>query len=274
LPEIYAFPRTVTDLSECYFYHTIDLPNYGLLKGEWDLRSGVDDYLGRLAFQNKRVLEIGTASGFLCFEMERRGAEMVAYDLSENDAWDVVPYGGKISIYNAHERKERIRQINNAWWLTHRLHNSQARMVYGRVYDLPVEIGEVDIITFGSILLHLRDPFLALQRAAVLARESIVVTEALPVSHRTRVLAPLRWLARLDVRLATYLVPEINFLPDPATSEPRDTWWNLAPNLIERFLKILGFQNTCISSHHQIHHYGENLQNTRKRAMYTVVGHK
>src|SRR5438046_10691371 len=88
---IYAEPRTVTDLEDCYFYHSMEIPGYGLVEGPWDLRGGVDDYLGGVDLRDKRVLEIGTASGFLCFTMEGRGAEGVASDLSDDHSWDVGP---------------------------------------------------------------------------------------------------------------------------------------------------------------------------------------
>ena len=87
---VYAEPRTVTDLEECYFYHSMEIPGYGLVEGPWDLRGGVDDYLGGVDLRDKRVLEIGTASGFLCFTMEGRGAEVVASDLSDDHSWDVI----------------------------------------------------------------------------------------------------------------------------------------------------------------------------------------
>jgi predicted nicotinamide N-methyase len=38
----------------------------------------VDPYLGNFDFVGKRVLDVGAASGFLTFEMEKRGAEVVA----------------------------------------------------------------------------------------------------------------------------------------------------------------------------------------------------
>src|SRR5262249_47083940 len=63
----YASPRTVTDLADCYFYHTLELPGYGLVEGEWDLRAGAEAYLGGVDFRGRRVLEVGPASGFLCF---------------------------------------------------------------------------------------------------------------------------------------------------------------------------------------------------------------
>ena len=88
---IYATPRMVTDVTECYFYHVMDLPGYGRVGGEWDLRDVAQEYLGCVDYSGKRVLEVGTASGFLCFFLEGQGAEVVAYDLSEDQLWDVVP---------------------------------------------------------------------------------------------------------------------------------------------------------------------------------------
>jgi 2-polyprenyl-3-methyl-5-hydroxy-6-metoxy-1,4-benzoquinol methylase len=87
----YASPRVVTDLADCIFYHSMDLPEHGTVHGLVDLRGGVDEYLGGVDLHGKRVLEMGTADGFLCFEMERRGADVVAYDLSEAQHWDFVP---------------------------------------------------------------------------------------------------------------------------------------------------------------------------------------
>jgi hypothetical protein len=70
--KIFAAPEKVEDVADCYFYHTMELPGYGVINGDWDLRHGVDDYLGNVTFAGKRVLEIGPASGFLAFEMEKR----------------------------------------------------------------------------------------------------------------------------------------------------------------------------------------------------------
>jgi len=45
--KIFAVPQKVEDVADCYFYHTVELPGYGVITGDWDLRHGVDDYLGR-----------------------------------------------------------------------------------------------------------------------------------------------------------------------------------------------------------------------------------
>ncbi len=48
--EIFAEPLKVDDVADCYFYHTMELPGHGVINGEWDLRAGVDDYLGKVEF--------------------------------------------------------------------------------------------------------------------------------------------------------------------------------------------------------------------------------
>jgi hypothetical protein len=91
---LYASPPAIENLADCYFYHSTDIPGHGFVRGEWDLRPGIDAYLGHFDFRGKRVLDIGAASGFLSFHMEKRGADVVSYDLSEKGAWDIVPFSG------------------------------------------------------------------------------------------------------------------------------------------------------------------------------------
>jgi len=71
---IWAQPRDITDLEDCYFYHTMDIPGFGTVEGEWDLRGKERAYLGNVELAGKRVLELGTASGHLCFSMEKMGS--------------------------------------------------------------------------------------------------------------------------------------------------------------------------------------------------------
>src|ERR1041384_3022401 len=91
---LFSSSRHVTDISDCYFYHVMNLPGYGEVGGEWDLRGGEEFYLGRVSFEGKRVLELGTASGHLCRYMERQGAEVIGFDLSIDRFWDFVPFVG------------------------------------------------------------------------------------------------------------------------------------------------------------------------------------
>jgi hypothetical protein len=248
---------------------------------------------------------MGTANGFVCFHMENRGADVVAYDLSENEDWDVVPFARHDGRAYLSERKSVIRKLNNAFWLCHRAFGSNSRMVYGDVYSVPEEIGVVDVCTFGSILLHLRDPFLALQKALRLTRETVIVTDMLedpPPSEdgpNTTVRAPrslasslraLTTVARMTPAYRELLAerdalrqerdalwherevvrsrpPAIKFLPNWRTSHPRETWWHLSPDLVCEYLGVLGFETAEVTYHTQKHVQGV-------RRLFTVVGHR
>ena len=265
-PSPYAEPRLVTDLADCYFYHTMEIPGYGVVEGEWDLRKGIRAYLGNVDFRGKRVLELGTASGFICFHMEREGADVVGYDLSEEQSWDIVPYARYPYAEFLRERKKHIRKTNNAFWLGHQAFGSRSKLVYGDVYSIPHEIGEVDITTVCSILLHVRDPFLALQRALALTRETVIVTEGAEVINLPN---PLRRLRNLLPRKLS--APPMWFAPNWRAVEPKETWWRLSPELIQRFIGVLGFERSEVTYHYQPYRRG-TLQIPLRQ--FTVVGHR
>ena len=253
----WAKPRDITNIDDCYFYHTMDLPGHGLVEGEWDLRGKESTYLGKIDVEGKRVLEIGTASGHLCFWMEKMGTEVVAYDLSEEQEWDIVPYSGlNLGQYTA-DRKNHIRKLNNGFWFAHKAFNSKAKVRYGTAYEIPNDIGQFDVCTFGAILLHARDPFLALQKATGLVKETVVVTDLLPP---------------LSSRMLSILNPfassrHARFLPNSSKREPYDSWWNLSPKLVAEFLQILGFPNIHTTYHRQKHLH-------KQVKLYTVVAQK
>jgi hypothetical protein len=253
---VYAPPRTVTDLADCSFYHTMEVPGYGLVEGQWDLRGNPHAYVGGLDFRGKRVLEVGTASGFCCFTMERLGADVVAYDLSDDYDWDVVPFGGSDSGAYAERRRAHLRQLNNAWWLGHRAFESNAKVVYGTAYEIPEEIGEVDVATYCAILRHLRDPFLALERGLRLTRETVVVTAMLS-----------RRFALPQFAAGRLAKPAVLFLPDAKTGEPKESWWHLTPDVVAKMVGVLGFERT------ETHYHWQRYRN-RRALLYTVVGHR
>lgn len=256
--KIYATTRLITDINQCYFYHTTDIPGYGLMKGEWDLRGREDKYLGGLDFNKKRVLDVGTASGALCFYIERQGAEVIAYDLSDEQEWDVVPFAkGDTKAFLSKFRAD-MKGINNSFWLAHRVYKSKAKMVYGSIYSIPPEIGLVDIAVFGSVLLHLRDPFLALQSALKLTRETVVITDAMSIRKFS-------FLANL---FGKFTKPCMQFLPDFNKVGPKDAWWCLAPEIIKKFIGVLGFEKTQVTYHFQ------KEKNNRHRLFFTVVGRR
>lgn len=236
---IYARPREIDSLSQCDFYHAMDVPGYGEVAGEMDLRGRERPYLGGTDFSGKRVLEIGPASGFLTFHLESCGAEVVSLDLSENESWDVVPYARRDHESILLERKRGIRRVNNSFWLGHRAFESRAQVVYGTVYDLPRGIGPFDITTFCAVLVHLQNPFRALSNALALTRERVIVTEFV-------------WNRFLSSFLLSHVTrPSTVFLPDYRASALWDTWWFLSPTVIREFLGVLGFEKSEVNYHFQ-----------------------
>lgn len=273
IAKVEAAPRLVDDLSACDFYHSMDIPGHGSVEGQWDLRNTLSAYLGGVDLAGKRVLELGTADGYISFEIERRGAEVVSYDLSPDYRWDVVPYA-RSALSTARtadpghwltteERfKQGIARLNNAYWLGHQAYGSKARVVYGDVYSVPEEVGEVDVALFGAILLHTRDPFAALQSPLRLTRETVVVTEL-----RDRLSLPPAVSRVKNVLPRRLRQPAMRFLPDWRTGRDPDGWWRLSPELIVDFVGVLGFEETTVSYHTQ-------LYQGRPRRMFTVVGRR
>jgi hypothetical protein len=247
---IYTRPRAVAELGDCYFYHTIDVPGAGTVNGDWDLRAGLTAYLGEYDFRGKRVLDVGAANGVLSFFMEDRGATVVSFDLDQDGEWDMVPFFNWPDFdHISRERKTIINRLNSAYWFCHGRRRSQAKVVYGNVYRIPAAIGPVDVAVYGSILLHLRDPFLALQSGLKLAREAVIVTESLRGQEKPTT------------------EPYLGFLPDAATIEPKDTWWDMRPELVVRMIGVLGFTDVTVTRHLQKYKGIDN-------EMYTVVGRR
>lgn len=152
----------VNDIADCYFHHTMDVPGFGHVEGLSDLRGRQAQYLGSIPLKGKRVLEIARRAASCAFYRERQGAEVVVYDLSHEQDWNMVPYsrlGDEAHRQSVSQRREHIRRLNNSFWLAHRANGSRARVVYGSVYEISKEIGEVDVSVFGSVRLHVRDPF-------------------------------------------------------------------------------------------------------------------
>lgn len=256
-----------TSMDGCEFYHSMDIPGYGEVQGQWDLRGRVVEYLGNTDVSGKKVLDVGTSSGFLCFEMEKMGASVTAFDLSPDHDWDFVPYGGASDAGRAAAMKGHLERVRQGWKLLHERTNSSARLVLGSVYDLPGdEIGEVDISLFGDIVLHLRDPFRALEQAAKLTAETIIVTDIVPPCKSSGRGLLERLLGRLCHRFSVRNRPTAFFVPDPPSSQNDLTWWYISPVAVVRFLNVLDFPDSRVSHHSQYY-----VPEKRMIPHYTVV---
>jgi O-methyltransferase len=223
----------------------MELPGHGAMTGDWDLRRGVDEYLGNVSFAGQRVLEIGPASGFLTFEMEKRGAEVVAVEVTTEHGWDFVPYPASKLEEIFGPRQIVLERVKNSYWFSHAAQQSNAKVCYCDVYNLPSFLGQFDIAVMGSVLLHCRDPLRIVEQCGKKAK-SLIITD---MFHADLEGAPV-------CRLAP--TPQ-NFL--------WHTWWHFSTQFFTQFLAVMGFTTSEILKHQQYH---------REKAytLFTTVGQR
>src|SRR4051812_5855622 len=143
------------------WYHVLELPGL-TTDGLFDMRPYVGNYGLPESLAGKRVLEIGTWDGFWAFEMERRGAEVVAIDLDDERELDWPP----------RRRTPNPELVRGAGFQIARemLDSKVERVVQSIYHATPEELGTFDLVFCGSVLIHLRDQLLALERIANLTR--------------------------------------------------------------------------------------------------------
>ena len=152
------------------WYHTIDL-NEGLVTEGWfDLRPYVAKYGLPARLDGLRALEVGTWDGFWAFELERRGAEVIALDLDEERALDWPP--------RRRPQEGSSEPRGTGFALAKQILGSRVERVVRSIYDAsPAELGTFDLVFCGSVLIHLRDQYLALERMAELCRGQLILAE-------------------------------------------------------------------------------------------------
>ena len=133
------------------WWHSFELPDGSRIEGVSDLEA----QKRRIAqfpipgdLTGKRVLDVGAWDGWFSFEMERRGAEVVAIDRWENPRFYEIRrmLGSKVDY----------RELD-----VHELH--------------PDKVGRFDIVLFMGVLYHVKHPLLALERVCSVATDMVAV---------------------------------------------------------------------------------------------------
>ena len=224
-----AAPWNVQSIAECSFYHTMDVPGVGVVWGQWDLRGGVDAYLGGVSLAGKRVLEVGPASGFLTTEMEKRGADVVALEVSDNPGWDFVPFPDAVMAPVYEHRREHLRGIKNSWWFVHAAFKSRAQMIYADAYAMP-DMGQFDVALMGAVLLHTRAPLQIVEQCAKRAK-TIIITDLLFPDLES--------------------CGPVCCLSPTAENKDWGTWWHFSTAFFAQYLRVLGYPDPVVTTHTQ-----------------------
>ncbi|MGH2953227.1 MAG: class I SAM-dependent methyltransferase [Solirubrobacterales bacterium] len=170
------------------WYHTIELAPGVVTPGQVDLRRVAPRVLPD-EMSGLRALDVGTFDGFWAFEMERRGAQVVALDAPSLESADWTPH--------ARPRLERESrqldvQLGRGFRLASEHLGSAVERVTANVYDLePEDVGEpFDFAFIGALLLHLRDPVRALERVHDVLRGGGELRVMEPFSLRMLISSP------------------------------------------------------------------------------------
>jgi hypothetical protein len=252
LEEAYGHPSA----SDCFFYHTMQFGATEIHPGAWDLRREERKYLGYLDFRGQRVLELGPATGYLGFWMEAQGAEVVCLEVPPGLPQDLLPLPEADLADHRVAGVAFAEKIRNSWWYSRGRLGSRNKAVYADIYDLPQDLGRFDVCTFGSILLHLENPYRALAQAASLTDKAMVVTDMLQ---------------QLPPDLKSHAM-EFNPRGEPGNLV---NWWGVSPGAIIRMLAVLGFPEHSVYFHTQKHHAHHDLTASAIDVeLFTVVGRR
>ena len=246
--KLYATPRQVTNLEDCLFYHSMNIPGHGLVTGNWDILGNESQYIGEVPLKDKRVIEIGPGSGLLSFFMEREGAEVVSLEVSEDFRWDFywdlqdavpVDIGARREV-----QQTDIEKMKNSYWFCHKVFSSKAKVHYGSAYNIPEGLGKFDISVLCCILLHNKHPLQILENCARVTSETVVITE--PFRKRP--------------------IPQASMEFRPTDNQHSwHTWWGFAPDFFVNVLRSMGFPHIGVTFHTQ-------QQLGRSINLFTVVG--
>lgn len=220
------------------WYHAIELADGYVTPGWFDLRPFVEHYGLPADMGGMRALEIGTWDGFWAFEMESRGAQVVALDLDRESDLDWPPRR-RPATWSSERRGDGFR-------LAKEIRGSQAERIEMSIYDAtPEGLGTFDLVFCGSVLLHLRDQLLALERAANLCRGTFISAEEYDRPSSLLPFPVARYHADRDKAVVFWL---------PAIRTWRRMIWTAGFDRVERHAKFVMRASDGLKVPHVVHH--------------------
>jgi tRNA (mo5U34)-methyltransferase len=232
-------PELQKQVAERGWYHTLELAPDLVSHGMFDLRPHVHEYGIPDRLDGLRVLEIGTWDGFWAFEMEKRGAaEIVALDLDDERDLDWPPRR-RPDTFPEGARGDGFR-------LAKEIKGSKVERVSRSIYHaLPEDMGQFDLVFCGSVIMHLRDQLLALERIANLCRGQFISTEEYDPLANLVPFPVSRYMADRDKAVVFWL---------PAIKTWKRMLWTAGFDRVERHNKFTMKSNQGFSVRHVVHH--------------------
>jgi len=150
-----------------------------------------------------RALDIGARDGFFSFELEKRGAEVLAID--------------------------HVPETVTGLAVARKLLGSSVRFELANVYDLSAQrFGTFDIVMFLGVLYHLRNPLLALDRVRSFCKDRMWL-ESHVIDFRLHDFLRGRLRKLRDLLPALVSAPIMQFYPSDQVCQDYTNWWG--PNM-------------------------------------------
>lgn len=159
------------------WYHTIELAPGVVTPGMFDHRPYVARYGLPDRLDGARALDVGTQDGFWAFELERRGATVTALDVERPEELDWPPRL-RAAGHAGNAEGARLADARGFEIAARALGSGVTRVALSLYEATPERLGgRFDLVFCGSVLIHLRDPMLALERMAALCGDRLVLAE-------------------------------------------------------------------------------------------------
>jgi tRNA (mo5U34)-methyltransferase len=208
------------------WYHVIELPHGVSTPGVFDVRPHLSSYRLPERLDGLVALDVGTASGYFAFELERRGARVIATDLASRADHDLpaaylaacraTTPAAEIAAADAEELR--------GFEVARDALGSRVERRFARATQLHEAFSaEFDLVLLSNVLLHLRDPVLALEACRDVLKPGGVLVLASPVDESAA---------------ASYAL----FQGRPERVE----WWVPSPQALLKMAAFAGFDGAAI----------------------------
>jgi SAM-dependent methyltransferase len=218
------------------WYHTIDLGDGLVTPGDYDYRASLAHYRLPANLAGRSVLDVGSATGFFAFEMEKRGGQVVSVELPSLAAWDMVRRERDRIVQGLIERCQATdadhayhRLLDGPFQFCHRLLKSGVRRHYSSIYDLtPGALGTdgFDLIFLADVFSHLQAPLPALDVLANLCRDRLILACDLVGDPEDR--------------------PILQYVAAPDGTVANRSWWMANFTAVKQMLRTVGFRRVEI----------------------------
>jgi len=195
------------EMKEIRWFHSMELEPgvHTISPAETEkLRRREESYFRRVDLKGKSVLDIGAWDGNFSFAARRRGATRVL--ATDCFCWSGSGWGTKDGFDFANEKMK-----------------AGVESLEIDVPDIsPERVGSFNVVLFIGVLYHLRHPLLGLERAASVAKDTLIVETVLDA----------HWMRR----------PAMVFYPGSERNGDPTNWWGPNAACVIAMLKDLGFK--------------------------------